>query len=145
MMNDPQASVHTENRTPLDLFRWLIMVPVSLLAGWLGHSLGSLFIFLKSPGYPEHIFQLMFLLPSGLAFTVAGAFVAPRHRIAVGFGLTALCMILSLGIHILMRSNPGLVNYLHFIGESVGAMLGAILIALYVWKLRKGFPPQHTR
>lgn len=144
--SQPSASAERRTpRTPLDLLRWLIMIPTSLLAGWLGRSLGGLFLFLRNPGYPEYLFPLMFLLPSGLVFTVAGAFVAPRYRIAVAIGLTALCMMQSFGIHILMQSTPGLVNYMHSIGESLGSTLGAILTTFLVWKSRNVLPQQHTR
>jgi hypothetical protein len=147
-MSDSQPSASAEQRaprTPLDLLHWVGMVPASLLGGWFGRSVGGLFLFLRNLGYPEYLFPLMFLLPSGLVFTVAGTLVAPRYRIAVAIGLTALCLIQSLVIHILMPSSPGLVNYMHSIGESLGATLGAILITLLVRKSRNGLPTQHTR
>ena len=144
-MSNSQPSDSTERRTSptsFDALRWFLMVPAALLAGWLGRSLGGLFLFLRSPVYPEFLFPLLMLLPSGMAFTVAGALVAPRYRIAVAIGLTVLCVTQSIGIHILMPSSPGLVNYMHSLGESLGSTLGAILITFQIRKSKNNTPQQ---
>ena len=133
-------------RTPLNSLRWLAILPASLLASWLGRSVGGLFLFLRNPGYPEYLFPLMFLLPSGLAFTFVGAFVAPGYRLAIAICLTALCIIQSLCIHILMQEHPGLTNYMHTIGESLGAMLGvAVLVTYFLRRSGHGLSLPHAR
>lgn len=148
MIDSQSAAVAERNdsSTSLSLLRWLGIVPAALLAGWLGHRFGSLFHFLRNPAYPEYLFPLLFLVPSGLAFTFVGAIVAPRYRVVTVICLTALCIIQSLCIHILTQPNRGLVNYMHSLGESLGALLGVAAVVWYrVRQSRSEIPTQRSQ
>ena len=113
------------NRT-WNIVRWLCVIPVAIIAGWLGRHLGGLFGVLNAPYYPEFLFPLLFLMPSGFALITAGAVVAPRHRAGVAMALAVSCLTVSLTIHVVHQPRPGLVNYMHFAGEFIGTMLGIV-------------------
>ena len=50
--------------------------------------------------------------------------VAPSNRTATATVLAAMCILMSLTIHVFGQSNPGLTNYMHAFGESLGAVIG---------------------
>lgn len=126
--------LQVQPRWTLNSLRWLSIVPAAVLGGWLGRTFGIVFLFLRAPVYPDFLFPLLSLLPSGLAFTLVGTLLAPRHRNVVAICLAACCVILSLFVHICSQAHPGLVNYMHSTGQSLGAMLG---LALTVIRLSK--------
>ena len=70
--------------TGIEILRWIGALPAALLASWLLRGAGP-FLFslggmldLRGPPYPTFLFPLLFLLPSGAAFTFVGASLAPR-------------------------------------------------------------------
>lgn len=84
---------------------------------------------LRGPGFPAFLFPLLQLLPNGIAFTAVGALVAPSRRMATATTLAVLCVVMSLVIHVLLPSNVGLTNYMHFLGASLGAILGIAVVS----------------
>ena len=132
-MSESQTTAVAERSRSLTLLsalRWLGIIPASILAGWFGQCFGRFFHFLQNPGYAEYLFPLLRLLPGGFGFALVGAIVAPRYRRATAIFLAALCIVQSLSIHILTQRNPGVVNYMNALGESLGALLG---VAATVW------------
>lgn len=83
---------------------------------------------LRSPVYPAFVFPILQVIPRGIAFAYIGAITAPRGRTATAVLLVVLRSVLSLQVHILGHSNTRLTNYVHFIGASLGAVLGGVLI-----------------
>lgn len=131
-MHDPAPSGWTSGW--LQVLRWLAVLPAAAFASWLfrgvGHFLLSLLgIDLRGPGYPEFLFPLQQLLPGGLAFVLVGAWVAPKRQRRVAAGsLMVLGVLISVLIHVAGQTRPGLTNYMHFTGESLGALLGVVLV-----------------
>ena len=123
-----------ENRlTPFDCLRWLFILPAAFLASWLVHGIGD-FAFstvgldLRAPGYPKFLFPLQQLLPSGIAFVLAGAWMAPSRRAVAVIALVVLGFSSSWLIHVFAQSAPGLTNFMHAIGESLGLVIGAVIV-----------------
>ena len=114
------------------VIRWIGLLPVAIVASWMGYSLGAVFLFLRDPIFPPFLFPLLLLLPSGFALTLTGGLMAPRYRAVIAGGLLIFCSIQSLLIHVLMQPNPGLVNYMNSTGEILGASLGVVAVLIYV-------------
>lgn len=113
----------------LDALRWLGVLPCAYLTHWMLQGLGfALFSFLRSPAYPEFLFSLLQYFPSGVALVVAGAMIAPRRRIGAAVVLAAVSIYASWKTHIGWQSTPGLVNYMHVTGDSIGLLVGVALI-----------------
>jgi hypothetical protein len=110
------------------VMRWLGVVPAAVLGSWLTHGLGGLFIFLREPYYPAFLFPLLFLLPSGAFFTFCGGMTAPQRRLPVATLLAISCILLSLQRHVLGQRGPGLTNFMHFTGESLGVAIGVVVV-----------------
>ncbi len=111
------------------LARWLCVLPAALLARWLfGGVLVVLLsltgVDLRTGAYPAFVFPLLQYLPSGFAFVFIGGLAAPGKRTATATILAALCIAMSLAVHVLGQSNPGLTNSMHTTGESLGAVIG---------------------
>jgi cytosine/uracil/thiamine/allantoin permease len=102
----------------------------------LGAGVGSVFVFTRNPGYAEFLFPLLFLLPSGVAFTLVGAMVAPRYRVAIAICLAAWCSIQSLCVHIITQPSPGLTNYMHATGQTLGSVIGVASVLYFVIRAR---------
>jgi hypothetical protein len=125
---DNSPPVETQRRWT-DPLRWACVLPAAYLASWLFGGiivflLSSLGVNLRGGAYPAFLFPLLQYLPSGIAFTFVGALVAPSRRIATATVLAAMCILISLMTHIFWQSNPGLTNYMHAMGESLGAVTG---------------------
>ena len=128
-MDDSQPSQRYERRW-INVLRWLCVLPAAYFASWLFGGvvvflLSSLGIELRGSGYPAFVFPLVQTFPNGVVFTMAGALVAPGRRTATATTLAALFIPMSLVIHIIGQSSPGLTNYMHAIGGSLGALIGA--------------------
>ena len=126
-MNHPNRT--DTKRRWVGVLRWVAVLPTAYFASWvLGGVVGLLLSLigteLRGPGYPEFLFPLQQLLPGGIAFTLVGALMAPRLRVATAMSLAALCILMSVQIHIVGQSNPGLTNYMHSAGQSLGAVVG---------------------
>jgi hypothetical protein len=76
-----------------------------------------------------------------LALVLIGARIAPRWQGAAAAGLAVLVVGMSLVIHLVgqysVGNRVGIVNYLHSGSETLGAIAGAILIALPARKVEK--------
>jgi uncharacterized membrane protein len=82
----------------------------------------------RGPGYPEFLAPLLQYFPSGVALTVVGAGVAPRRRIEVAVILASVSVYASWKVHVPMQLTPGLTNYMHATGDSIGLLVGVTLI-----------------
>lgn len=128
-MDDSQP-LQRHKRRWINVLRWLCVLPAAYFASWLFGGavvflLSSLGIEVRGSGYPAFVFPLLQTFPAGVAFTMVGAFVAPRKRTATATTLAALFIPMSLVIHIIGQSSPGLTNYMHATGGSLGALIGA--------------------
>ena len=128
-MDDSQPLQRNERRW-INALRWLCVLPAAYLASWLFGGvvvflLSSLGIELRGSGYPAFVFPLLQTLPAGIAFTMVGAIVAPSRRTATATTLAALYILISLVIHIIGQPTLGLANYMHAMGGSLGALIGA--------------------
>jgi hypothetical protein len=122
------------NRRWFEVMRWLCVLPVAYFASWLFRGivvflLASLGVELRGTEYPAFLFPLLQTLPSGCAFTFLGALTAPRRRPTAAMVLAAFWILMSLVIHIIGQSSPGLTNYMHATGESLGAVIGVVIIS----------------
>jgi hypothetical protein len=96
--------------------------------------------------YVARILSLSFHVAREAGFVIAGAKVAPGHRVATAIILATIRLPLLLAMHILLQPRPGTSNYLHFALESTGALLGVVYIALS--ERSRGFterPPHFSR
>lgn len=119
----------SKKHSGLDLLRWPGVLPCAYLAHWLLQGLGfALFSFLRGPGYPEFLFPLFQYLPSGVALILVGAMVAPSRKVATSIWLAVLWMPLMWMVHVFGQSSPGLTNYMHATGDSIGSLVGVALI-----------------
>jgi hypothetical protein len=113
--------------------RWLAVLPVAFVAGWFVSRVAfavmtNTGLDLRGPGYPAFLFPLLQLFPNGIAFTAVGALVAPSRRMTTATTLAVLCILMSLLIHVLLPSNVGLTNHMHFLGASLGAVIGIAVV-----------------
>jgi len=128
---DPSEDHHQPRKsTAAVIVRWLAVVPAAYFFSWSLRGVGPAFlslggmIDLRGPGYPSVLFPLVYYLPSGAAFTLTGALIAPRARRIIASILATSCAGLSLLRHVILHPNPGLTNYMHATGESLGAAIG---------------------
>lgn len=113
--------------------RWICALPAAYFAKWLcggigGFLLSSAGIEIRGTGYPAFLFPLLQTLPVGVAFTLVGAFVAPDGKTVTATVLTGFLILMSVTIHVFGQSNPGLTNYMHVTGESLGAIIGVVVV-----------------
>jgi hypothetical protein len=139
-MNDSKPIESKRRR--IEVLRWVAVLPTACFASWvfggaMGFLLSLLRVELRGPGYPEFLFPLQQLLPSGTAFALVGALVAPRLRLVTAAALAAFCILMSVQIHIVGQSNPGLTNYMHSTGESLGAVIGVVVVVYLVRRSRQ--------
>lgn len=130
--NDPSdggAETNDDSNSPRSVLRAAAIVPVALLAGYLGWNLGGMFGLLRGTGSPESLLQFLSHVPSGMALVWGGAAVAPRRHVIVASVLACCGALLSLQTHIFGQSSPGLNNVLHVSGECTGLLLGIWLTA----------------
>ncbi len=132
-----------ENRlTSVDFLRWLFVLPAALLASWSIHGAGNVLLstvglYLRGPSYPEFLFPLQQLLPSGIVFVLAGTWMAPSRRQVAVIALVVLGLSLSWLIHVITQPAPGLTNFMHATGDSLGLVIGAAVVwHLQCWKPR---------
>lgn len=114
--------------------RWLAVLPAAFVAsrcvsGLVFALMTSIGIDLRGPGYAAFLFPLLQLLPNSIAFTVVGTLAAPSRRSATATTLAVLCVVMSLMIHVILPSNRGLANYIHFAGASLGALIGIAVVS----------------
>lgn len=126
-VNESESTAGIARRTKL--LRWLGVLPAGVIAGWffagsVDFLISLVGVELRNSAFPAFVFPLVQLLPSGMAFTVAGALTAPNRRTTTASILAALCILMALQIHVLGQSNPGLTNYMHSAGQSLGALIG---------------------
>ena len=120
---------------------WLFVLPAAFIASRLVHGAGDFVLStmgldLRAPGYPKFLFPLQQLLPSGVAFVLAGAWMAPSRRQATVIALVVLGISSSWLIHVVTQSAPGLTNFMHATGESLGLVIGAT-VASYLDRSRR--------
>ena len=119
----------SKKHSGLDLLRWQGVLPCAYLAHWLLQGLGfAMFSFLRGPAYPEFLFPLLQYFPSGVAMVFVGATVAPSRKVPTSIGLTVLWMPSMWIIHVFGQASPGLTNYMHATGDSIGLLVGVALI-----------------
>lgn len=123
-------SVADEKKRQLfELLRWIGVVPCAWLAGKVAGGLGyGAFRIFRGPGYPDFLYPLLQYFPGGLALAFVGGMVAPKRRLTVALTLAVLLMSYSWLIHVIGQPSPGLVNYMHATGESLGALIGVALV-----------------
>lgn len=126
-MHDSE-SVQNQRRSST-LLRWACVLPAAMLAGWLLKHTGVVFhshlgLDRQGSGYSAFILPVLQTLPNGIAFTLAGALMAPGFRSLTATVLAALCIPVSTAIHIFAHPGPGLTNYMYTTGESLGAVIG---------------------
>ena len=108
-------------------------MPCAYVAHWLLEGLGyALFLFLRSPAYPEFLFPFLQYFPSGVALTFVGATVAPSQKVTVAIVLAVVWLPLVWLTHVFGQSTVGLVNYMHATGDSLGTLTGVALTAYQV-------------
>ena len=112
-----------------EVLRWLAVLPAAMIAWWISGGVLSFLpslvgLDLRGTVYPTFLFPLLFYLGSGVAFTLVGGLIAPAKRIATSMTLAILCILMSVQVHIMGQSNPGLTNYMHSTGEALGAVIG---------------------
>ena len=119
----------------LEVIRWLCLLPVAWLAEMAVQLVGgglSLAIGDETWRLGSRL-MLAYVLPK-LAFVLVGGKIAPRWPGAVAAGLAVVTVLLSLVIHVAGQyaagNRVGIVNYLHFGAETLGAVGGVILMAL---------------
>lgn len=118
-----------KKRRLFELARSIGVVPCAWLAGKVAGGLGyGAFRIFREPGYPDFLYPLLQYFPGGLALTFVGGMVAPKRRLTVAFALAGLLMLYSWLIHVIVQRSPGLVNYMHATGESLGALIGVALV-----------------
>jgi hypothetical protein len=127
--------------------RWIAFLPAAWLGGVLfalaGQLVGRAVLQLLAPdASPLYLLQLTHVLIAS-GFVVTGALVAPRRQVTVALALAGVRVFLSLLIHVLGQSNPGILNYIDFGLETFGAVAGSALI----FGLRRGSQPgmHHNR
>lgn len=130
--NEGIPSPMNETRS-ITVVRWLAVLPGAFIASWLvSRIVFSLMstIGLDLSGRLSFLFPLLQMLPNGFAFTVVGVLVSPSRRLALATTLAAFYVGLSLVIHVIVPPNPGLTNYMHLAGASLGAIAGIALFKL---------------
>src|SRR5919112_3287329 len=104
--------------------RWVCVLPAavvgSLAAQFIAGMLGRLAV--TAWGNPaESAFASYLLLrlhiPKEAGFVAAGAKMAPRGRLRTAIVLAVVRVLLSLIVHIIGQTHPGVVNYTHFAVE----------------------------
>lgn len=131
------------NSKTTDTLRWVCVLP----SAWLGsvviqRLIGLIARLLITPGHqPDaqaaYYLQLfLFYAPKEAAFVIAGAIMAPRFHLATAVVLSVTGILLSIVIHILGQTNPGIVNFTHSGLETTGIVLGAGWV-FYHEKLRR--------
>ena len=115
--------------------RWVCVLPAavvgSLAAQFIAGMLGRLAVSAwESPAESTFVSYLLLLLhiPKEAGFVVAGAKLAPRGRLRTAIVLAVVRVLLSLIVHIVGQTRPGVVNYTHFAVESTGSALGLAYI-----------------
>lgn len=129
------SSELTRKQKAIELLRWVGVLPAAILArlavpiivgnlmrfgmyvGWFSQGGSGLVYYLQ---------LVLFYFPKEAAFVIAGAKMAPRYRLATCIILAVAAILMSLIVHMLGQSNVGLVNYMHFAAESLGAVCGAV-------------------
>ncbi len=123
-----------ENRlTSVEFVRWLFVLPAAFVASWLVHGISDFLLStagldLRGSGYPEFLFPLQQLLPSGVVFVLAGVLLAPSRRRAAVIALVVLGISSSWSVHVVTQSAPGLTNFMHATGDSLGLCIGATVV-----------------
>jgi hypothetical protein len=117
--------------TPRAALRWLLVLPVAILAAYVAHFVIGMAAWLVLGSYASvqstgiyYLRLLLFYAPKEAAFVIAGAKVAPRGHLATAFGLAAIAILISLIVHVLGQQSVGVTNYTHFTAESAGAIFG---------------------
>lgn len=57
-----------------------------------------------------------------------GAMIAPSWKVVTSIGLAVLLLPLMWVVHVFGQSSPGLTNYMHATGDSIGLLVGVALI-----------------
>jgi hypothetical protein len=119
----------------IEWLRWVCVLPAAVLCSvavqFIAGMVGRLAVFeWGTPAESTFVryLLLLFRVPMEAGFVVAGAKTAPRGRLVTAIVLAAARVLMSLIVHIVRQSNPGVVNYTHFAAESLGSVLGLTYI-----------------
>ena len=131
------STSNEKNRSGVGVLRWVCVLPCAYVAHWLLEGLGyALFSFLRSPAYPEFLFPLLQYFPNAIVLTFVGALIAPSRRVVTSIFLAMIWLPFFWLIHVFGQSSPGLINYKHATGGSIGALVGIALAARHVSRSR---------
>jgi ATP/ADP translocase len=116
--------------------RWVCVLPAAVLASiavqFIAGMVGRLAIFAGASSadstFVYYLLLLLLYIPKEAAFVVAGAKMAPQGRFVTAVVLVVVRVLMSLIVHIVGQTNPGVVNYTHFAVESTGSGLGLACI-----------------
>jgi len=143
----------TGKEKAVEVVRWLCVPIVAVLAGLAiqiiaGFIIGS--VFARPPGFaampaPDfqrllHLFRAVGVLMAA-AFVIAGAFVAPRCRLAAALVLVGLWTVYSLLSHVLVHLGQGKPHYLDFALAALAAF-GAAAYIFYSERAKGDLRPQ---
>ncbi len=127
---------------PIELLRWICVLPAAVIGGiaarYLGSIAGHLVIHgwgVESQSSIAFSIQLLAYAIAAATFALAGAFTSPRSRRITAVVLAIGETLLSLLTHVLSQRHPGTVNYLHFAAETAGAAL-AVAYGFYAENTR---------
>ncbi len=124
------------------ILRWIGVLPAALL-GYAAIQLivGVIYRLINAcldvigsqdPDVFYYVHLLLYYVPKGSAFVIAGSKVAPGRRHATAIVLAVSVILFSLLVHVIAQyqsgNRVGWINYTHFTLESVGALFGVAYI-----------------
>jgi hypothetical protein len=133
-----------------EVLRWLCVLPAAFLGDIVAQFVsGAAVQIAKSVGggvlgdstFTYSLGVFLYYVPRKSVFVIAGAKMAPRVQMATAIGLMVLGILISLMTHVvgqhLAGNRVGIVNYIHFLAESGGALCGMACILFHVWRKRQ--------
>ncbi len=138
------ASLPMNREKAITWLRWACVLPAAVLGSFAAQFLaalaGRLVVFAwGSPAESHVVYYLLLVLfyaPKEAGFVVAGANTAPRARFVVATVLAVVGMLISLIVHIVRQSHPGVVNYTHVAVECTGSALGLAYVLYCARRVR---------
>ncbi|MBI2826112.1 MAG: hypothetical protein HYX69_15645 [Planctomycetia bacterium] len=133
----------TNREKTVELVRWMCVLPAVAVGGLAAQYASGVLYRLAVQGWGAAAesnvtlsLQVVLRLLVETAAILAGAWVAPRNRLATALVLAVGGAILALFTHVLSQSHRGATNYLHFAAEAGGAAV-AVACIYYAQKRRQ--------
>jgi hypothetical protein len=133
-----------------EVLRWVCILPAAVIAGIVTQFIIGGVVQIASYGRWDNVgdssiayWFMVFLnyVPRRFAFVFVGATMSPRYQRTIAVGLAVLGIFLSLTIHVVGQhiagNRVGLINYIHLIAESAGALGGTAFIFFRDWTKRR--------